>query len=64
MVLEKIIESPLDYKESKGLLALIDLVSPKGNQPWIFTGRTDVKAETLILGPPDTKSRKDLMLRK
>ena len=64
MVLEKIVESPLDYKESQGLLALIDLVNPKGNQPWICTGRTDVKAETLILWPPDTKSRKDMMLRK
>ena len=43
-------ESPLDCKEIK-------LVSPKGNQPRIFTGRTDVEAETPILWPPDVKSR-------
>ena len=48
-------ESPLDSKEIKP-------VSPKGNQPWIFTGRTDAEVEAPILGPPDSKSwliRKD-----
>ena len=47
MVLEKTLESPLDCKEIKP-------VSPKGNQSWIFTGRTD--AEALILWPPDAKN--------
>ena len=47
VVLEKTLESPLDYKEIK-------LVNPKGNQPWIFIGRTD--AETAILWPPDVKN--------
>ena len=47
MVLEKILESPLDCKEIK-------LVNLKGNQYWIFTGRTD--AEAPILWPPDTES--------
>ena len=60
VVLEKILESPLDCKE-------IQPVHPKGNQSWIFSGRTDVKAETPILGPPDAKKRpsfeKTLMLR-
>ena len=42
------LESPLDYK--------IKLVNPKGNQPWIFIGRTDAKAEAPIFGPPDKKS--------
>ena len=44
MVLEKTLESPLDYKESQS-------VYPKGNQSWIFIGRTD--AEAPILRPPD-----------
>ena len=48
MVLEKTLESPLDCKEIKS-------VNPKGNQLWIFTGRTD--AETPILWSPDKKSR-------
>ena len=48
MVLEKTLEGPLDSKEIKP-------VNPKGNQPWIFTGRTD--AEVPILWPPDVKSR-------
>ena len=39
----------LDYKE-------IQPVHPKGDQSWVFTGRTDSKAETLILWPPDVKS--------
>ena len=42
--------SPLDCKEIKP-------VSPKGNQPWILTGRTDSEAEALILWPPDAKSQ-------
>ena len=50
MVLEKILESPLDSKENR-------LVNPKGNQPSIFTGRTDAEAEAPILWPPDTKSQ-------
>ena len=47
MVLEKTLESPLDCKEIKA-------VNPKGNQPWMFIGRTD--AEDPILWPPDVKS--------
>ena len=49
-VLEKTLESPLDCKE-------IQPVDPKGNQPWIFTGRTDTEAEAPILWPPDVKSQ-------
>ena len=49
VVLEKTHESPLDCKEIKP-------VNPKGNQPWIFTGRTDAEAEAPILWPPDAKS--------
>ena len=49
VVLEKTLESPRDSKE-------IQPVHPKGNQSWIFIGRTDAKAETLILWPPDVKS--------
>ena len=55
VVLEKTLESPLDCKEIK-------LVNPKGNQSWIFIGRTDAKAEAPILRPPDVKNwllRKD-----
>ena len=48
-VLEKTLESLLDCKEIKP-------VYPKGNQSWIFTGRTDAEAEDLILWPPDAKS--------
>ena len=48
-VLEKTLENPLDCKE-------IQPVHPKGNQPWIFTGRTDAEAETPILWPPDVKN--------
>ena len=47
--LEKTLESPLDCKE-------IQPVHPKGNQSWIFIGRTDAEAETPILWPPHTKS--------
>ena len=53
VVLEKTLENPLDCKE-------IQLVHPKGNQSWIFIGRTDAKAETLILWPPDVKNWFDL----
>ena len=49
MVLEKTLESPLDSKEVK-------LVNPKGNQPWMFFGRTDAEAEAPILWPPDGKT--------
>ena len=49
MVLEKTLESPLDCKE-------IQPVHPKGNQSWMFIGRTNVEAETLILWPPDAKN--------
>ena len=55
VVFEKTLESSLDKKEIK-------LVNPKGNQSWIFTGRTDVEAEALVLWPSDVKSgliRKD-----
>ena len=48
-VLEKTFESPLDCKEIKS-------VNPKGNQPWIFTGRTDAETEAPILWLPDAKS--------
>ena len=48
VVLEKTLESPLDSKEIKPF-------NPKGNQPWIFIGRTDAKAETPILWLPDAK---------
>ena len=50
MVLEKIPESPLDCKG-------IQSVHPKGNQSWIFIGRTDAEAETPIFWPPDVKNR-------
>ena len=49
VVLEKTLESPLDYKKIKP-------VHPKGNQSWIFTGRTDAEAETPILWPPEVKN--------
>ena len=48
VVLEKTLESPLDSKEIKP-------VNPKGNQPWIFTGRTDAETEASILWPSDVK---------
>ena len=50
VVLEKTLESPLDDKEIKP-------VNPKGNQSWIFIGRTDAEAEALVFWPPDVKSR-------
>ena len=49
VVLEKTLESPLDSKK-------IQTVNPKGNQPWIFIGKTDVEAEAPIFWPPDMKS--------
>ena len=49
LVLEKTLESPLDYKE-------IQPVCPKGDQSWVFLGSTDVETETLMLWPPDAKS--------
>ena len=49
VVLEKTLESPLDSKE-------IQPVHPKGNESWIFIGRTDAKAETRILWPPNVKN--------
>ena len=49
VVFEKTSESPLDCKE-------IQLVHPKGNQCWLFIGRTDAEAETPILWPPDMKN--------
>ena len=61
VVLEKSLESPLDYKE-------IQPVNPKGNQSWIFIGRTDAGTETPILWPPNSKKtvllEKTLMLGK
>ena len=57
-MLVKTLESPLDCKE-------IQLVHPKGDQSWVFTGRTDAEAETPILWPPHVKSyssEKTLML--
>jgi len=49
VVLEKTLASPLDCKE-------IQPVHPKGDQPWVFIGRTDAEAETLVLWPPHVKS--------
>ena len=48
-MLEKGLESPLDCKE-------IQPVHPKGDQSWVFIGKTDVETETPILGPPDVKN--------
>ena len=49
-MLEKTLESPLDCKE-------IQSVHSKGDQPWVFIGRSDVKTETPVLWPPHAKSR-------
>ena len=59
VVLQKTLESPLESKE-------IQPVHPKGNQSWIFIGRTDAEAETPILWPPDANwlNGKDSMLGK
>ena len=51
-MLEKTLEGPLDYKE-------IQPAHAKGDQSWVFIGRTDVEAETSILWPPDGKGRAD-----
>ena len=48
MVSEKILERPLDSRE-------IQLVHPKGEQPWVFIGRTDAEAETPVLWPPQVR---------
>ena len=48
--LSQTLEGPLDTKAIKPVI-------PKGNQPWIFTGRTDAEAEAPILWPPDAKSQ-------
>ena len=50
VVLEKILEGPLDSKEIKP-------VNPKGNKSWIFIGRTDAEAEAPVLWPPDVNSQ-------
>ena len=50
VLLEKTLESPLDYKE-------IQPVHPEGNQSWIIIGRTDAEAETTLLWPPDVKNQ-------
>ena len=49
-ITEKTLESPLNFKEIKP-------VNPKGNQPWIFIGRTDAKTDVPVLWPPDMKSQ-------
>ena len=50
MTREKTLESPLDSKE-------IQPINPKGNQPWIYSGKTDAEADALILWLPDAKSQ-------
>ena len=50
MVLEKTLESPLDCKE-------IQPVHPKGDESWVFIGRTDAESEALLVWPPNAKSR-------
>ena len=50
MVLEKTLESPMDCKQ-------IQPVHSKGNQSWVFIGRTDAEVETPILWPPDAENR-------
>ena len=59
MALEETLGNPLDCKE-------INPVHPKGDQSWVFIGKTDVEAETPILWPPDAKSsfEKTLILGK
>ena len=59
-MLEKTLENPLDCKE-------IQPVHPKGDQSWVFIGRADAEAKTLILWPPDIRTdsfEKNLMLGK
>ena len=55
MVLGSTLESPLDCKE-------IQPVHSEGDQPWVYFGRNDAKAETLVLWPPDDSLEKTLML--
>ena len=55
MVLEKTLESPLDWKE-------IQPVNPKGNQSWLFIGRTDAEAEAPVLWSPDAKNWQSTLL--
>ena len=58
--MEKTVKNPLDSNE-------IQPVNPKGNQPWMFTGRTDTEAKAPILWPPDGRANlleKTLMLQK
>ena len=50
VVLDKTLESPLDFKE-------VQPVHPKGDLSWVFIGRTDAKTETPILWPPDAKNQ-------
>ena len=54
-MLEKTLESRLDCKE-------IQPVHSEGDQPWVYFGRNDAKAETLVLWPPDDSLEKTLML--
>ena len=49
VVLDKTLESPLDFKEVKP-------VNPKGIHPWIFIGRTDAEADAPLIWPPDAKN--------
>ena len=56
-MLEKTLESPLDFKE-------IQPVHPEGDQSWVYTGRTDAEAETPIIWPPDDLLERTLMLGK
>ena len=49
MVLEKTLESSLDFKK-------VQQIHSKGYQPWVFIGRTDAEAETPVLWPPRSKS--------
>ena len=49
VVLEKTLESPMDFKEIK-------LVNPKGNQPWVFTANSEAEAKNPVFWPPDAKS--------
>ena len=53
-MLKKTLESPLDCKDTD--CKDIQPVHPKGDQSWVFIGRTDVEAETPMLWPPDVKS--------
>ena len=54
-MLEKTLENPLDCKGIQSVLILKD-PDPKGDQSWVFIGKTDVETEIPIVWPPDTKS--------